>query len=352
MTREIICPGCGQRLRLEVGKGELEVVQAGSSDSFEGLPTATFTPVDPDPILGQIAPGAGGACPSGPMIQGSESVEIPRLPTTAPQPPAEPFSVLSLDADRTSGLASSAEIARRRRRGPSWGLILLFNYASAVTLICLWLLWGKGRLRVLEPEAPGPVQDQVPFEARPTGNLINEIQPPEPIPERRMTILGQPIEAGAVEFTPLFVATGRIVLEHQGANGREVRSGGEDVLWLRVRLRNLSSELVFAPLDESFLRARAGMKPDSYLISGHGDRLDLFPLASRSEWTIIGQEFRVLGPGEILETHIASAPDALSLLDDEPAVWRVRLRTGTHRTDVVGVRFSRNEVRSEPPSPN
>ena len=112
---------------------------------------------------------------------------------------------------------------------------------------------------------------------------------------------------------------------------------------LKIRLRNVSTDKVFAPLDEAFLRASESGDVDSFIMRDGGGRIELFPLAVESEWSIVGQEFRELRPGESMEAIIVSAPDALRLKDEE-MTWRIRLRTGINETDVLGVRITPEEV--------
>ena len=73
----------------------------------------------------------------------------------------------------------------------------------------------------------------------------------------------------------------------------------------------------------------------------------MYPLAIESEWSILGQEFRDLRPGQEFETLLVSAPDS-ALRADGPMTWRVRLRTGINRTDDLGVRFQPADVKVEP----
>ena len=71
--------------------------------------------------------------------------------------------------------------------------------------------------------------------------------------------------------------------------------------------------------------------------------MSLFPLAIDSEWLIQGQKFPVLKPGETAATMVASE----SITDDRltrEMIWRVRLRTGPYRTDVLAVRFTKDDV--------
>jgi hypothetical protein len=66
-------------------------------------------------------------------------------------------------------------------------------------------------------------------------------------------------------------------------------------------------------------------------------------LAVDSEWSIVGQKFTVLEPGKSVETLIASEPGAADRLTDL-MTWHIRLRVAPYRTDVLGVRFNKNDV--------
>jgi hypothetical protein len=63
-----------------------------------------------------------------------------------------------------------------------------------------------------------------------------------------------------------------------------------------------------------------------------------------SEWTIAGQTFPELKPGESVETFIVSAPDAKARVSDA-MTWRLKLRCGIEQTEVVGVRFGVNDIK-------
>ena len=66
-----------------------------------------------------------------------------------------------------------------------------------------------------------------------------------------------------------------------------------------------------------------------------------------SEWSIEGQTFAALSPGETVETVIASESGVAERLTDE-MTWRIRLRIGIYRTDVLGVRFHEYDVEKAP----
>ena len=69
----------------------------------------------------------------------------------------------------------------------------------------------------------------------------------------------------------------------------------------------------------------------------------MFRLAIESEWSIEGQVFPSLKPGETAETILVSEPVAMADLHGT-MTWHVKLRTGPYRTDVLGVQFSVEDV--------
>ena len=73
----------------------------------------------------------------------------------------------------------------------------------------------------------------------------------------------------------------------------------------------------------------------------------MFPLAVESEWSIVGQEFRELKPGESYETVVVSAPDALDHVAPE-MTWRLRLRTDINQTDDPGRPVPRSRTSKSP----
>ena len=77
-----------------------------------------------------------------------------------------------------------------------------------------------------------------------------------------------------------------------------------------------------------------------------GPRPDMYPPAATSQWSIVGQGFHELEPGEPYEAVVGAA-DALRQKAPE-LTWRARLRTGIERTDMVGVRFRDSEIRPGP----
>ncbi|WP_406693437.1 hypothetical protein V5E97_20645 [Singulisphaera sp. Ch08] len=226
-------------------------------------------------------------------------------------------------------------------RGRSWPNLLLFSYASAVTLGLLWVLFSGRKLREGEEADLFPAAENRLDPGR-RADQSRKWVPPLPIAEDHLTKLGQPIRSGSLEVTPLTIALGSVELE-QTFDESEYRGGGANALKLKVKLKNVSSDSIFVPLDEAFLRERDRGGPDSFIESAKGGPIAMYPLAVDSEWSIRGQTFKELQPGESYVTWLVSAPDVSDRLSPQ-MTWRVRLRTGIDQTDTLGVRFRQDEV--------
>ena len=163
-----------------------------------------------------------------------------------------------------------------------------------------------------------------------------------PLPAENVASLGNTIRLGELEVTPLdIVATPLdLVRSIEPADWRREES---PALVLRLKLKNISADHAFAPLERRFCASRRAAVDRSSIVTSQGKSINLFPLAVDSEWSIVGQEFPSLEPGESVETFIASEPGAADRLTDD-MTWRVRLRIGPYRTDVLGVRFNKSDV--------
>jgi hypothetical protein len=231
--------------------------------------------------------------------------------------------------------------------GPSWPLVLLASYASAVTIGLIWVLLGRRAVREAE-ESSSPSPATAVAKADPGRRAANsrKTTPPPRLAADHLTVLGEAINLGEVEVTPIEIKSGPVHLTRTFRPAKE-RDGGDGALKLRLRLRNLSEDSIFAPLDEAFVREREPGVFDSFIERGGGQVIDMYPLSVYSEWGIDGQEFRELKPGETLETEVVSAAGAI---DRKAPVmtWRIRLRTGINETDVVGVTFHDSEIKPGP----
>jgi hypothetical protein len=397
MPRELICPHCGNPVRLDevdeplsavalAGAGcTIETVVPGTQSADEIVSGAPMTGppllLSPEPDVGlaaaaEIGPAIDSAPPSpivrlldvgappasvsssevaarvSELIGGESSTGGSEAPAKLETPKgtngsAHDFPALDLGA--TSDLSPTLQSSTDEDRGepeparrPSRLFVLLGSYASAMTLACFWLVW-QARARH-QPSGP----DTLPSDSRPDllagGDRAVRLAPLPAIARSHLTRIGKAITVGSLEITPVSVHHDAVVVEHMDLSGTvEPRDGGEGALVLRLRLKNVSPDTTFAPLNAAFVRERDRGLPDSVIEMADGSRLGMYPLAASSEWSIRGQDFHDLKPGEVLETIVVSDKDAAARETAE-MTWRLRLRTSADRTETVGVSIRRNEI--------
>lgn len=217
-----------------------------------------------------------------------------------------------------------------KRRGTPLTTVLLASYASAMTLACLYLYFNSSR--------PGPSPTPVQTEA----SSASEIS------RARQVNLGETLGAGSLEITPILVKTAEVMLRRTTAEGKEqTRPGGDNALWLRLKLKNNGSAKLL-PLEKAFVRDKVQGQPDSEIETASGERIGPFrPLPVDSEWSIIGQSFPSLEPGEEAETWVVSSTEARGRATDS-LTWRLRLRTGAGPPESIAVKFLEKDIRSRP----
>jgi len=302
----------------------VETPEAPASGSFNDLASLVIT-AEPPARLSEV------------------DVPVPPL-----RPAGDDFSGIDLSA-RPSAPVSSKKDEREddddyedEPRGLSLGFVLLLSYASAVTIGLLYvLITGRSLKHSEEADAPPAAEERADPGER--AKFSRRITPPPPIKPEHLTSIGKPVRIGSLEVTPVAVTSGRITLKHLISSSAP-RNEGTDALKLRLKLKNVSKDLVFAPLDEAFLREREAGVTDTYIELPGGQNIEMHSLAVTSEWGIVGQEFKELKPGETLDTLVVSAKDALKQKAPE-MTWRVRLRTGIEQTDFLGVRFKESEIK-------
>ncbi len=164
-----------------------------------------------------------------------------------------------------------------------------------------------------------------------------------------MISLGETVKRGVLEIKPLEIVETRVRLVHTILGGDdERRDEGEQALALKLLIRNASDDVELYPLDESLVRDHERALPDSFIESEDGERVYLYSLAPQSEWSIEGQDFRMLKPGESYEIELVTTPKALEKLK-RPGVWRFRIRTDLEKTELMAVRFQPTNIRLAPP---
>lgn len=337
MTGPSTCPRCGSIL------GPTREPDPRRDDPARGGPEGRPAP-DPAAPGSFAPPGLGEAG----VEHAGASVALLGIDLGRPSDPARPAEDPARARRGAVDRPPPAEDDEPEEHGSAWPIALLASYASAMTLACAWLWWTGHRGGGDAPAPPRSAALAV-SEALGEGPDLpadeeGPVEPPEPIVEGRRVGLGDTLRLGALELTPLGVSTGRVELQRTRVDGRpERRPGGDRAMHLRVRLRNASDSLVFAPIDESFVREPDRKLPETFVEDSSGGRVYAYRLPVSSEWGILGQEFRPLRPGESLETTIVSDTDALPRLAG-PLTWRLRVRTAPETTAVVGVPFEERQV--------
>ena len=345
MPAEIPCPHCGlpvpkpggswrlteeataeQAAAEDAEVSSMNLLGSGSNDdSFAASPFGQQgMAAEPDPILGTFAA---------------------RQPRSAPTPgTGDLFSAIDLSASpptpARSARADSGSFDdedERPRGSKSWTVVLLGSYASALTLALAWSLISQ-RSRDRADADKATVEDSRVDPGQQAG-LSRKVEPSGPIAADRVVGLGKTLKLGSLEVTPVEVKRRDVTLQRTTLDGKSQRKeGGKGAFVLTLRLRNTSTDTIYAPLDQAFVRERDRQIVDSYIETVDGGRIYPFPLAVESEWSIVGQDFAELRPGESRVVALASVADAPGE-DRGPFVWRVRLRTGVERTEVIGVRW-------------
>ncbi len=323
----------------ESTSGEVEIGSGSGSATF-GLPPGLIAP---DPILRALAESP----PEGDRDE--PTPEPPPASATSAQVSTstgsgDPIGALLLDdRPRVASVPAPGKVAGSEDEvqieyvnGPNWPMVLLASYASAVTLALIW--W------VVLPRLRGRVESDGPASPTPAAvgtrraDRSRKVEPAAPIPAGRITTIGRPLAVGSLEVTPIDVARTDVKLRRATlSGGGEVKDGGSGAMALRVRLRNTSRDAVFAPLDEAFVRDRDDGLPASFVELDGGDRVYLYPLPVDSEWSIVGQDFPALKPGESRETRVVTEADFPST--GSAATWRLQLRTGLEETATIGVKI-------------
>ena len=158
-----------------------------------------------------------------------------------------------------------------------------------------------------------PIPDQSEVERQTNVPETKPLGPTPPIPPQNLVKLGETIRIGELEVTPLSVITTPLTLVRSIEPTTERQSEGSSLV-LRLRLANVSQDQNFAPLERGMLRAPNSPLDRSYIETPKGRTISLYPLAADSEWSIAGQDFAEIKPGERVETIVASERVSENLL--------------------------------------
>ena len=157
------------------------------------------------------------------------------------------------------------------------------------------------------------------------------VSPTAPVPSSQRKGLGETIRLGDLSVTALAVEKRSIELARVDPFSGEVETmrSPQQCLVLRVRLKNTSANVQFAPLDETFLRPHDPTERPTYsfIEQAGGDRISLYELAPFSEWSIVGQPCSAIKPGEQLDAIIPAANGSADQARGK-ILWRLQLRAG------------------------
>jgi hypothetical protein len=261
--------------------------------------------------------------------------------TFSPSPDTQPASQQHLaSSPEPAGETQAEEVLHKT----SWPLLLVSSYASALTLALGFILWtgrGLSRLDISTSSEPVPVSKS----ASPSrvASLPGDVL--LPLPEPNVTRLGRSLRLGELEVTPRSITRRPVELFRlQGTAEGERESS--PVLVMTVELANRSAASTFVPLDPAIVRDPVPAVDQSFIELPGGRLIPMFLLAMESEWSIQDQVFPALQPGESVETILVSEPVEMANLKGS-MTWHVKLRTSPFRTDVLGVRFTPDQVLNE-----
>jgi hypothetical protein len=238
-------------------------------------------------------------------------------------------------------------------------LIILLSYASAMTLLCLYLVMTRPSTLDLPDLAP-------PSRSKKVTTLIY-LPPGKELPPANLMRLGESRQFGAVRVTPVRVTRGPVTFAFYKPEEDEQRAPEGPVLKLHLRFDNVSRDQQFVPLDRQLVftkepdRQEYGLFKTNNFVCKVDDRARLakhvcvFEMSPNSEWLLCAQNLdRELKPGEYVETFIATTPDDIDSLSGD-LVWRVHFRKGYNPnsfrgvTTLIEVLFRSSEIVDEAP---
>lgn len=341
------------RLQAEAADGELTEPMFPRFDPSQHpataaaeAPTLELPPPapPPTPTPGPSAPSAGTAGGEATPAGGVTPAAPPRSTSPPPSPaPPSPARVV-----QQTGVPAAPQ--------RSLAVVLLFSYASAVTIALIYLLLTRG--------GSGPQRHQLEDLRDPADEegTVRIIQRGVDLPLGHTLRLRESRRFGNILVEPLRVTRGPIEFQHFSGNPRKTHPPTPPVLKLWLRLTNVSTDQEIAPLDGLLLYKRALNREGRVVANAFvcraedvrdGEVIFTYPASPNSEWDMRGQHLgRVLKPGESLETFIPSDAEGLDRLQGE-LVWRFQLRkgyapTGRGVTTLIQVTFPAAGIESEP----
>jgi hypothetical protein len=285
------------------------------------------------------------------------------------------------------------QLIRRPRDNGGWFIGLVFipliSYAALAT-VAVVVLWY--RLQQLPPPPPNPLENLPSFDPSdeqhsthlPLNNKMQMSIPRNidmrlatlPLPDDLRIRLGEKrkLRIGDLEVEPLGVDLEKVGVVVQGFNAQECQYPS---LVLHLKLRNVSDDVSFQPMDRYFARKWKGkgesppltilelVSPNRTTRFFGGPAEFHFPLLNPRgggdppQWVHGAHDDQVLNPGEEMETFVCTDGDDRNAIDAVEGhhgrlLWRVHLRRGLVKMDahrfvpvssVIGVEFTDDDYR-------
>jgi len=293
----------------------------------------------------------------------------PTAANAVPVSPPEGAPAASAVA-RSAALAGAGPSAREPRAagGPgvlvlsSFVVVMLVSYASAMTLLCVYLIATRPSTLDLPDLAPKKSK---------TKNASNFPYFPmekEVLPANVMR-LGESRQFGSVRVTPVRVTRGQVEFSFYKPGEDETRAPEGPVLKLHLRFDNVSRDQEFVPFDRQLVYTKVPDKqygwfnPNNF-VSNVSDRSErakhvyVFDMPPKtSDWLMRDQNLdHELKPGDFVETFVPTTADDIETLSGD-LVWRVQFRKGYNPkslrgvTTLIEVLFKSSDIIDEPPAP-
>ena len=312
---------------------------------------------------------------------------IPSWMDSPPAPPASPTSIATEPPEETHE-ETIPHLIRRPRDGGGWfvGLVVvpLISYALLATVAVL-LLWY--RIQQAPPAPPSPLENLPSFDPNDdehsTHLKLNQKmfrirdmdvkKATSPLLAERITRLGKELQVVDLEITPLKVGREVVSVISKGSQPEPCAAPS---LVMRLKLKNISSNVIFQPMDSYFVRKRIKSEQPpltilelfdpAHTIRFFGGPAEYHPAplpnnihAGLPQAVEGDHASHVLHPGEEMETFVCTDGDDMNAVNavenyHGKLLWRVQLRCGIVTLDshhlvpvssVIGVEFTDDDYR-------
>ena len=281
----------------------------------------------------------------------NEEEESPEAADESPAEQAETEEPVAQPVAETGGFS-------RRNRGPSSKVFMyLVSYSILITLAFMYLFFSFFQAKPHQLESLPDIAPSEEGEFR----LIRENASLAP---GHTLKIGQVQRFGNIEIEPIGVVRGSLEFEHFQGNLGNTIPPTKPVLKLKLRIKNVSEDQIFPPLDMNLITLREH-DPENYKrvyannwvckssdLGTRDNRILMYNHPPTSEYDIKGLEIRPITPDDEIVTFLPTEEENLKTLEGD-LVWRFQIRKGFHPvsmngvTTLVEVKFSSDDIEKE-----